>query len=174
MKKILTAPVRLWHLMLVVILLATLTGTAVVSAAPLSAFLPAGTMRMAVAYSDSLYTVPEGYTNKIVLQQSFSIPAGKVGDVVAIGEVDIQGGDLTGNQYCFGEYRLDTVGGTQFKPGSYILEGINPPPNNLSLPIIGFLTGVGSGQHSVKMVMSAGYADCIAMNRAMILLVNIH
>ncbi len=176
MKKVLTAPVQLWHVILVTILIATLTSTAVVSAAPLSAFLTQGTVRMAVATGSDVnsITVPAGYSSVVVLSRLIAIPAGKVADLVAIGEVDMEGGAVSGYQYCFGQYRLDSITGTQFKPGNYILEGFNPPANNLSVPINGVLLNVPAGNHTIYMVMQAGYADCIALNRSMIIFANIH
>ncbi len=177
MKEILSAPVRLWQLILVSVLVAALTSTVVVSAAPFSPdFLDQGKFRMAVeAGTDSdAVNVPAGYTDVVVLQKDITVPPGKVADLAVLGEVDIEGG-LTGYQYCFGQYRLDDVAsGPQFEPGSYILEGFNPPPNNLSVPINGFLTDVPTGSHTVYMVMSAGYNDCYALNRSMIILANIH
>ncbi len=175
MKNVLSAPVRMWQVLLVSVLVAVLTSTAVVSAAPLTAFLAPGTFRMGLKYGTSPVSLPADYSSHAVLAHSIVIPAGKVADLAAIGEVDMEGGASTGYQYCFGQYRLDNVlTGTQFKPGNYILEGFNPPANNLSVPINGFLGNVPAGTHTVYMVMQAGYNTCTALDRSMIIIANIH
>ena len=180
MKKTLTAPVQLWQLVLVSVLVAILTSTAVVKAAPLSAggFLTQGTIQIAPLQgaNGSSVNVPSGYTNVAILQKTITIPAGKVADLVVMGAVDIASGTLAGIQYCFGQYRLDNVSsGTQFKGGNYILGGyLQDPPNNFTVPINGFLQNVTAGNHTVYMVMSAGYADCNAFNRTMLIFANIH
>jgi len=177
MKNVLTAPVQVWHLIIVAVLVASLTSTMVVSAAPLSSLLAQGSVRMAVASGTDANSVdvPAGYTSVVILKQTITIPKGKVADLAVMGEVDAEGGASSGYQYCFGQIMLDDVAtGTQFKPGNYIIEGFNPPPNNLSTPINGYLTSVKAGNHTVYLVMQAGYADCIALNRSMIILANIH
>ncbi len=177
MKKALSAPVQLWQLVLASFLVAALATSAAVLAGPAAdGFLPHGQVRFAVA-GDSInsVTVPAGYTNTAVLEKTITVPKGRLADLMAVGEVNIQSGALTGYQYCFGEYRLDdATSGTQFQPGNYILEGFNPPQNNLSLPINGYLTDVEPGDHTIYMVVSAGYADCIAQTRSMIISVNLH
>jgi hypothetical protein len=178
MKKALSAPVRMWQLVLVSVLVAVLTSTAVVSAAPLATgFLAPGTIRMIWAYGtgSAPVTMPADYSSHAVLSTTVVIPAGKVAELMAIGEVDMEGGATTGYQYCFGQYRLDNFKtGAQFKPGNYILEGFNPPANNLSVPINGFIGNVQAGTHTVYMVMQAGYNTCTALNRSMIVFANIH
>jgi hypothetical protein len=178
MKRALSAPVQLWQLVLVSVLVAVLSTTAVVSAAPLTAgLLPNGQVRMAAASGtdSNAVNVPAGYTSVSVLEKTITVPKGRVADLLVMGEVDIEGGAVSGFQYCFGQYRLDDVAsGPQFEPGNYILEGFNPPPNNLSTPINGFLLNVEPGDHTIYMVVQAGYADCYALNRSMIILVNIH
>jgi hypothetical protein len=177
MKKVFSAPVQIWQVVVVVVLVAALTGTVVAASAASfpSALLTQGVVRMAVASSTTQVAVPATYTSTNVLQQTITIPVGKVGDIAVTGEVDIEDGAGSGYQYCFGQYRLDNVAtGTQFNPGNYILEGFNPPENNLSVPIDGYLQNVKAGNHTVYMVMQAGYAICFAQDRSMIILVNIH
>ncbi len=176
MKKVFTAPVQLWQVVVVAVLVITLTGTVVASAASFpSGLLAQGIVRMALASSTTQVAVPATYTSTNVLQQTITIPVGKVGDIAVTGEADIEDGAGSGYQYCFGQYRLDNVAtGTQFKPGNYILGGSNLPENNLSVPINGFLQNVKAGNHTVYMVMQAGYAICYAQDRSMIILVNIH
>jgi hypothetical protein len=177
MKKALSAPVQLWQLVLAAFLVAALTTTAAVLAGPPGdGMLPHGQARFAVAGDNTnSISVPAGYTNVGVLERTITVPKGKLADLMAVGEVNIQSGALTGYQYCFGEYRLDDVtNGTQFEPGNYILEGFNPPQNNLSFPVNGYLTNVEPGDHTIYMVLSAGYADCIAQTRSMIVMVNLH
>jgi hypothetical protein len=178
MKRVLTAPVQIWQLVLVSVLVASLTSTAVVIAAPLtSGFQPAGSMLMGLvsATDATMVTVPAGYTNVVVLQKTIVVPPHKVADLAVFGEVDIEGGASSGYQYCFGQYLLDDPNsGTQLHPGNYILEGFNPPANNLSVPINAFLTQVKPGTHTVYMVMQAGYANCYALDRSMIILANVH
>jgi hypothetical protein len=178
MKKALTAPVQLWQLVVVAVLVAALTGTVVVSAAPLTdGLLPHGQVRMAVASGTDAdaVNVPAGYSSVSVLEKTIIVPNGKVADLLVMGAVDIEGGAVSGFQYCFGQYRLDDIStGPQFAPGNYILEGFNPPPNNLTTPISGHLLDVAPGEHTIHMVVQAGYADCYALNRSMIILVNLH
>ena len=177
MRRALSAPVQLWHLVLVSIMGATFIATAALAALPPDdGMLPKGQVRFAVAGDDTdSIAVPAGYTNVAVLEKTITVPNGKLADFMAIGEVNIQSGALTGYQYCFGEYRLNDVeSGTQFEPGNYILEGFNPPQNNLSFPINGYLTNVEPGEHTIYMVVSAGYADCIVQTRSMIVMVNFH
>ena len=177
MKNALSTPVKLWQLLLVSALVVVLTTTVAFSAAPPDdGMVPHGQVRFAVTGdSENTISVPAGYTNVAVLEKTITVPNGRVADLLAFGEVDIEGGALTGYGYCFGEFRLDDIeNGPQFDPGSYILYGFNPPPNNLSLPINGYLLNVEPGEHTIYMVMSAGYADCINLTRSMIVTVNIH
>jgi hypothetical protein len=181
MKKVLIAPVQLWQLVLVSVLVAILTSTAVVSAAPLAVGLLApGSVRMAVAPGTSAnsVTVPSGYSSVSVLQKIITVPAGKVADLAVMGMVDIASGTfgISNIQYCFGQYRLDNItSGTQFKGGNYILGGYTDyAPNNFSVPVNGYLTNVTAGNHTVYMVLQAGYHNCLALNRSMIILANIH
>ena len=44
---------------------------------------------------------------------------------------------------------------------------------NLSVPLNGYLQSVSAGTHTIYMALSAGYADCNALHRSMIVLVNI-
>lgn len=178
MKRILTAPVQLWHVFLVTILVATLTSTAVVSAAPLQGFWLPGTMRMAAAFGNdsNAVHVPMGWNPVAVLQTTITIPAGKRADLAVMGEVDIESGTISGIQYCEGQIRLDNVtSGAQFRPGNYKLGGYaSNPPNNFSTPINGYLGNVIAGTHTIYLVVDAGYADCLALQRSMIVLANIH
>ena len=176
MKKALSAPVQLWQLVLVAVLAAFISTAAFAALPPDEGLLPKGEVRFAVAGDDSEFvTVPAGYDNVAVLEKTITVPKGRLADFMAIGEVNIQSGALTGYQYCFGEYRLnDVISGTQFEPGNYILEGFNPPQNNLSFPINGYLTNVEPGEYTIYMVVSAGYADCIVMTRSMIIMANFH
>jgi hypothetical protein len=178
MKKAFTAPVKLWHLILASVCVAALTTTVAVSAAPFTVgLLPNGQVRLAAAAGtdDDAINVPAGYTSVSILEKTITVPKGRVADLLVLGAVDIEGGAISGYQYCFGQYRLDDIDtGPQFEPGNYILEGFNPPPNNLTTPINGFLLNVEPGDHTIHMVVQAGYADCYALNRSMIILVNIH
>jgi len=177
MKNALSTPVKLWQLLLITVLVVVLTTTVAFSAAPPNdGMLPKGQVRFAVAGDDGTNSinVPAGYTNVAILEKTITVPNGRVADLMALGEVDIEGG-LTGYGYCFGEFRLDDIeAGPQFEPGNYILYGFNPPPNNLSLPINGYLLNVEPGEHTIYMVMSAGYNDCYTLTRSMIVTVNIH
>jgi len=177
MKSVLTAPVKLWHLVLVSVIVASLTSTAVVSASPfLLGFQPQGPILMGlVAGTDANpINVPAGGGNVAVLLKTITVPAGKVADLAVFGEADMEGG-ATGYQYCYGQIRLDDPNaGRQFQPGNYILQGFNPPANNLSAPINGFLTNVHAGQHTVFLVMGASFNNCYILNRSMIILANIH
>jgi len=182
MKRTLTAPVQLWQLVLVSVMVAVLTSTAVVSAAPYApSFLAAGTTRYAVASCNTCEVVDTGAPREWVLKTSFTVPAGMVADLMAIGSADLQGG-AAGYHYCYGQYRLDGTagagnshtGGTGFSPGNYILYGFNPSPNNLTVPINGFLKNVAAGAHVVYQVMEAGYNDCIVNYDSMIVIANLH
>lgn len=177
MRKVLTTQVQLWHLVVLVAVSVFVGSAAVVSAETLgTGFWTQGAINIATVSGDdsNSVTVPSGYADTVVLQKSITIPAGKSADLAVIGSVDMEGGGTSGYQYCFGQYRLDAIGGSQFKPGNYILEGFNPPANNLTVPINGFMAKVPPGKHTVYMVMEAGYHDCIALDRSMIIIANIH
>jgi hypothetical protein len=178
MKKALNAPVKFWQLIVVSVLVAVLTSTATVSAAPyMVGVWPTGSVRMSGAFGTDTnsVTVPKGYTPTVILQKTITVPAGKVADIAVIGMVNFQSGMSTSYIYCFGRYRLDNANsGTKFRPGDYILEGFNPPPNNLSVPLNGYLQNVAAGNHTIYMVADAGYADCVAQSRSMIILMNVH
>ena len=177
MKNALNAPVKFWQLILVSVLVAALTSTATVSAAPyLVGVWPTGSVLMSGVFGtdNNSITVPSGYVDTTILQKTITVPAGKVADIAVIGMVNFQAGSSTGYIYCFGEYRLDNIAGTAFKPGTYILEGFNPPPNNLSVPLNGYLQNVPAGNHTIYMVVSAGYTSCTAQDRSMIILMNVH
>ena len=178
MKKALNAPVKFWQLIVVSVLVAVLTSTATVSAAPyMVGVWPTGSVRMSGAFGTDVnsVTVPKGYTPTVILEKTITVPAGKSADIAVIGMVNFQSGASPNYIYCFGRYRLDnSSGGTIFKPGSYVLEGFNPPPNNISVPLNGYLQNVPAGNHTIYMVADAGYADGIAQSRSMIILMNVH
>lgn len=174
MKNVFTAPVQLWHLILVVVVIAALASTVVASAAPLSSFLAQGNVRMAFAANPNTMSIAPG-THKVGLQQTITIPAGKHADLAVIGAVDFQGGGLVTIMYCFGLYRLDNATtGTPSKPGNTILIGFNPSQNNLTTPVNGWFTNVGSGTHTVYMDLSASFGICTPQYRQMMIFANIH
>jgi hypothetical protein len=183
MKKVLASPVQLWHLVLVAVLVSVLTSTVTVSAAPLSALWPAGTIRMAAVSDngDNNIVIPADYSNVAVLEQVINIPAGKRGDLMVMGEVDIQTDNSTTHyQYCWGDIRFDNINAVNkiFKPGTpYMLEAwgnIDRVPYSLSLPINGYRQNLPAGDHTIYMVMSAGYGECNARTRSMMIFMNIH
>src|SRR5690242_2587959 len=93
LKRVFSAHLKVWHLSLVVVLLAMGTGSTsaaqtpmtrqVSSSLPPSAFFPNGAFNMAAAQSNTSMTVHQADGQVEVLRATFKVPAGQVADIAA-------------------------------------------------------------------------------------------
>jgi hypothetical protein len=181
-KRLLSAELKVWHLLLVVVLLAVGTGTAVArqSAPPTDAdsgvssdrLFPSGAFKMAAAKSTTSMTVHEADGEVTVLQVGFSVPSGRKADIAAFFNAEAY---KYPNGYCYVTFYLDGVGTTALAPGQvwgadgYVYSGAYP-----TISAQGYKAKVGPGAHSVLVTLDATGGDCYVDDRSVILISNQH
>ena len=181
-KRLLSAELKLWHLILVVVLFAVGAGTAVArqTAPPTDAgrnisserLFPSGAFKMAGAQSNTSMTVHEADGEVTVLHVNFSVPSGKKTDIAAFFNAEAY---KYPNGYCYLTFYLDGIGTTALKPGQlwvadgYVYTGAYP-----TISAQGYLGKVGPGSHSVLVTLSATGGDCFVEDRSVILISNQH
>jgi hypothetical protein len=179
-KRLLSAELKVWHLLLVVVLLAVGTGTAVArqSAPPIDddsgvssdRLFPSGAFKMAAAKSTDSLTVEVADGEVTVLQVDFSVPSGKKADIAVFFNAEAY---KYPNGYCYLSFYLDGVGTTPLPPGEvwvadgYIYNGGYP-----TISAQGYKGKVGPGAHSVLVALTATVGDCLVDDRSAILISN--
>ena len=181
-KRLLSAELKLWHLILVVVLLAVGAGTAVArqTAPPTDAgrsistdrLFPSGAFKMAGAQSNTSMTVHEADGQVTVLQADFSVPSGKKTDVAAFFNAEAY---KYPNGYCYLTFYIDGIGGTALHPGEeWVADGYVYTGGYPTISAQGYLGKVGPGSHSVLVALSATGGDCFVDDRSLILISNQH
>jgi hypothetical protein len=181
-KRLLSVELKLWHLLLVVVLLAVGAGsTSVAQTAPPTdahsdvssdAFFPSGAFRMAAAHSNISQVVHSVDGEVTVLQADFSVPSGKKADIAAFFNAEAY---KYPNGYCYLKFYLDGIGTGLFHPGQiwvadgYVYSGAYP-----TISAQGYKGNVGPGAHSVLVTLSATGGDCFVDDRSVILMSNQH
>lgn len=179
MRGILNSNLRLWHLVVMAVLLVLLTvGTIAVSAGP-AAFWPSGSIRLTGAQSDDSISITGSNNPAVrVLRATLSVPSGKKADLQATFTAELQHGVGT-YAYCFGDITLDgspANSSNLFNPGQYQLLGgeTAKEPNAVSVAMMGIRKNVGPGFHSVNVYINSAYAGCTLNARALSVVADIH
>jgi len=181
-KRLLSAQLKLWHLLLVVVLLAVgsgstsagQTGTPTPGDPNLStdAFFRSGVFNMAAAQSQASITAHSVDGLVEVLRATFTVPAGQQADIAAFfsGEAYKY---ATG--YCYLKFFVDQIGSAYLLPGKvwvadgYVYSGAYP-----TITAQGYKVGVGAGEHSVVVALQTTGGDCYIDNRSLIVISNRH
>jgi hypothetical protein len=181
-KAILNSNLRLWHLVVLGVLVVALSGGAIALSAG-SDFWHAGTVRLDGTYSASTVSI-SGSNNPAVrvLHLTVRVPSGKVADIQATFTADLHpDGIKSASEYafCFGYITLDgspSNSSRRFSPGQYQLIGgatINQP-NAVSVSMSGIKKGVGHGYHTVNVYISSSYNGCTLFARTLNVVASIH
>jgi hypothetical protein len=174
MRGVLSANVRLWHLLVLTVLFALVTGgTLVVGAVP-AAFWPNGNVRLASAQNSNTISI-EGSNNPAVrvLRTSITVPSGKHADIQTIFTTDLHPNTFQQTYaYCFGEFRLDGSASNFVPDESYQLLGgeTAKQPNAVSVAMSGIRKGIGPGTHNVDVYIESAYGGCTLFSRALTVL----
>ena len=178
LKRLLSAQLKVWHLLLAIVLLVVGTGTSFgQTATPTSALertgrpFSAGEFRMAAASEPeaSMY-VKSTDGEKEVLRVPFSVPAGQKADIAAFFNAKAY---KYPNGYCYLTFYLDTIGSTALLPGEiwvadgYVHSGAYPTFTGQ-----GYLGDVAAGKHVVIATIKATGGDCYVNDRSIILISN--
>ena len=172
-KRLLSAELKLWHLLLVAILVVVgIGGTSAAQTPTDSKFFPSGTFKMAAAQSNISLTVHSVDGEVTVLQVAFSIPAGQKADIAAFFSAEAY---KYPNGYCYLTFYLDGIGTAALQPGQvwvadgYVYSGAYP-----TITAQGYKVGVGAGEHSVVVALQTTGGDCYIDNRSLIVISNRH
>ena len=180
-KRLLSTQLKLWHLLLVVGLLAVATGaSAGQNATPTgahsdlssAALFPSGVFNMAAARSNSSLTVHAVDGEVTVLQVAFSVPTGKKADIAVFFNAEAY---KYANGYCYLTFYLDGVGTVTLHPGQlwvadgYVYSGAYPTISGQ-----GYRGNVAAGPHTVFVTLQTTGGDCFVQDRSVILFMNRH
>jgi len=179
-KRLLSAELKVWHLLLVVALLAvssssTTAGQNVPTGATPNltsdGFYPSGVINMATAQSNTSQTVHAADGEVEVLRATFSIPAGQTAAVAAFFNAEAY---KYPNGYCYLTSYLDTVGsGRVLHPGElwvadgYVYSGAYP-----TISAQGYVGRIAAGAHAVIVTLHAVGGDCFVDDRSLIVISN--
>ena len=139
-------------------------------------FFKGGRIRMTASSLTSSVEVGSS-SDTSVISASFRVPSGKKADVFAQFHGEAYNNASTAGGYCYGEFRLDGVGGDTFAPGEeWLVDNyLYGPGNYPTISMNGFKRRIGPGLHTVFFTMDqAGNADCFIYGRTLLLTANIH
>jgi len=181
-KRLLSAELKLWHLLLVVALLAVSTSStsAGQSAAPTGdssnlsgdTFFPSGAFNMAAAQSNDALTVHSVDGEVEVLRVAFSVPTSQKADIAAFFNAEAY---KYPNGYCYLKFYVDGIGSPALRPGKlwvadgYVYSGAYP-----TISAQGYKVGVPAGPHSVVVTLNTTGGDCYVDDRTLIVISNRH
>jgi hypothetical protein len=181
-RHLLSAQLKLWHLLLVVVLLAV--GSASTSAGQTAtptrgdpnlstdSFFRSGVFNMAAAQSQASQVVHSVDGMVEVLRASFTVPAGQQADIAAFFSGEAY---KYPNGYCYLKFFVDQIGSAYLLPGrvwvadGYIYSGAYP-----TITAQGYKVGVGAGEHSVVVALLTTGGDCYVDSRSLIVISNRH
>jgi hypothetical protein len=182
-KRLLRAELRVWHLLLVVVLVLG-SGTGVMGApatgnapspAALDAYWAAGQVRMATVSSTTAVYVKSTDGWKAVLAITLTVPSGQKADIAAFFNGE---GYKYANGYCYARFELEN--GTVLKPdesehnGQWVVDGYIFKNAYPTISDQGFMLAVPPGTHSVTVKMMATGGDCYVADRSLIVIANQH
>ena len=180
-KRLLSTELKLWHLLLVVVLLAIGTGTSFGQTFPPAGadadrssdvlFTP-GSFRMAAASSNTSQTVHSIDGDVEILRVSFSVPSGKRADIAVFFNAEAY---KYANGYCYVTFYLGGIGATALQPGQlWVADGYVYTGGYPTFSAQGYKANVGSGSHTVLVALTATGGDCWVNDRSIILISNQH
>jgi hypothetical protein len=179
MVRILDRNVKVWHLLVLGLLLGVLVGSTITIAATPAAQWGSGNIRLASAASASTVSISGTDTPPVrVLRTEINVPSGRVADIQASFGASLLPNKLTGTfAYCFGYFTLDSQTNTdpQFRPGQVQLIG-GPhadQPNAVGVGMEGWRRNIGPGRHHVNVYINSAFAGCTLMERALNVVMNV-
>ncbi len=182
LKRLFSADLKVWHLSLVVVLLAMGTGstsaaqttmsTQVRPSLPPDAFFPSGAFNMAAAKSNTAITVHAVDGMVEVLRATFTVPANQQADIAAFFNAEAF---KYPNGYCYLQFFIDKIGGTSLAPGQlWVVDGFIYSGAYPTISAQGYKAGVKAGTHSVVVTLLATGGDCYVNDRSLIVISNRH
>jgi hypothetical protein len=181
-KRLLSAELKVWHLLLVVALL-TVTATTTLAgqrAGPTrptpnltpETFFTTGAFNMAGAYSNTSQTVHALDGEVEVLREAFTIPAGQTAEIAAFFNAEAY---KYANGYCYLTFYLDAIGPSKFRPGElWVADGYVYAGGYPTISAQGFKGNIAAGAHSVIVTLHATGGDCYVDDRTLIVISNRH
>ena len=184
MKKLLSANLQVWHLLVGIAFIAMATTGGVVIAGPHAppvweakvdaaapaAFVPEGTMRMATAFAEVSQTVKAADGFVTVLSATFSVPSGQTADIAAFFNAAAY---KYPNGYCYVEFYLDSAGLTLRPDKLWVVDGYIYKGGYPTISAQGFRGAIGPGNHTVFVKLQTTGGDCYVNHRSLIVLANV-
>ena len=178
--RVLDRNVKLWHLLVVGLLVAVVAGGSVGIAAGPAALFPSGSTRIVSVSATEPVSVGSN-VNTRVLRATFTVPSGKTADAQASFSGFVVR-NVGANAYCYGEFALDSAPASSppsdptFKPGVFQLVGWADAttPTGLTASMTGFRRNIGAGTHNLDVILRGSFAGCAIAERALNVLVQIH
>jgi hypothetical protein len=185
MKKLLSANLQVWHLLVGIAFIAMamtggvviagpyappVWGEAKVDAAAPAAFVPEGTMRMATAFAEVAQYVKATDGVVTVLSASFSVPSGQTADIAAFFNAAAY---KYPNGYCYVEFFLDSAGLTLRPDRLWVVDGYIYKGGYPTISAQGFRGAIGPGNHTVFVKMETTGGDCYVNHRSLIVMANL-
>jgi hypothetical protein len=181
-KRLLSAELKVWHLLIVVAVFAVGTDTALarqatlqnggLAAATSDSFFPSGTFNLAAAHSNTSQTVHSADGEVSFLQVAFTVPRGQVADIAAFFSGEAY---KYANGYCYLKFYLDQIGGDALAPGKvwvadgYVYSGAYP-----TITAQGYRSNVRAGVHTLIVSLLTTGGDCYVDDRSIIVISNRH
>lgn len=169
---ILNRNVKIWHLVLAVVVGASLFGGGFVMAAAPATFFPSGAVRLSSAFVSQENAVGLGSNETDrVIRTSVTVPAGKKANIQATFSAMIQP-DKSGTNfaYCYAEFTLDSAtSDAAFAPGlTQMIGGEHAEmPDQIHIAVTGFRAGVGPGTHQVNVYVTGSFNGCTVNERTL-------
>ena len=185
MKKLLSANLQVWHLLVGIAFIAMamtggvviagpyappVWGEAKVDAAAPAAFVPEGTMRMATAFAEVSQTVKAADGFVTVLSATFSVPSGQTADIAAFFNAAAY---KYPNGYCYVEFYLDSAGLTLRPDKLWVVDGYIYKGGYPTISAQGFRGAIGPGNHTVFVKLQTTGGDCYVNHRSLIVMANV-
>jgi hypothetical protein len=178
-KRLLSADLKVWHLLLVIAVLAVSTDSTLASQnmtpskpnLSSDAFFPSGALNMAAASSNTSQTVHAADGKVEVLRVAFTVPAGQTASIAVFFNAEAY---KYANGYCYLAFYLDSIGaGNQLKPGNlWVADGYVYSGGYPTISAQGYRPSVAAGTHSVVVALHTTGGDCYVNDRSIILLSN--
>jgi hypothetical protein len=180
-KRLLSADLKVWHLFLVVALLAVGSSSTSAGLSPsrgtnpdtADGFYPSGSFNMATAQSNTSQTIHAADGEVEVLRATFKIPTGQTAAVAAFFNAEAY---KYPNGYCYLTSYLDTVGtGPVLFPGElWVADGYVYTGGYPTISAQGYVGHIAAGVHSVIVTLHATGGDCFVDDRSLIVISNRH
>ena len=154
-------------------------GAVGVGAATLSAFRPAGTIRLATATNSGGPSAGNGSGPVLLLKVDFTVPSGQKADIVGLYTASVSNnsaGQVVG--LCQGQFKLDNNGGGSPLPGGGVMltKGVAAGSGFYSevRTIQTVKNSIGSGTHTLYVVGTGGGTGCSFYGGVLSVIANLH